>query len=199
MNRIHRWYCQSDGWKRKVENEILPWALNGVDLGSEILELGPGPGLTTDWLHLRYPAITCLEVEPTLAHSLSQRIASPNVKVQVGDATAMPFPKARFSAVLAFTMLHHVPSAGLQNRLFAEAYRVLRPGGVFLGVDSLWSLRMLVFHLNDTLVTVDPSQLRARLEAANFKHVDIETRGARFRFCARRTAELASQSSPRLD
>ena len=192
MNRLHRWYCQSDGWKRKVENEILPWALNGVDLGSEILEIGPGPGLTTEWLHHRYPDITCLEVDPSLAGFLSQRIANSNVKVQVGDATAMPFRNGQFSSVLSFTMLHHVPSSGLQNRLFAEAYRVLRPGGVFLGVDTLWSLRMWVFHFHETLVTVDPSQLPARLEAANFDDVVIETKGGRFRFCARRPVDLAS-------
>jgi SAM-dependent methyltransferase len=194
MNRLHRWYCRSGRWKQKLENEIFPWVLNGLDLGGEILEIGPGPGLTTHWLHSRYPDITCLEVDPTLARSLSERVASSNVKVQVGDATAMPFPQRSFSAVLSFTMLHHVPSSDLQDRLFAEAYRVLKPGGVFVGIDTAWSLRMWVFHFHDTLVTVDPSQLPARLEAANFNDVVVEARGGRFRFCARRPAEQAGQS-----
>ena len=194
MNRLHRWYCRSDRWKRTLENEIFPWALNGLDLGSEILEIGPGPGLTTHWLHHRYPAITCLEVDPTLARSLRERVANANVKVQVGDAAAMPFPQRSFSAVLSFTMLHHVPSSDLQDRLFAEAYRVLKPGGVFVGIDSAWSLRMWAFHFHDTMVTVDPSQLPGRLEAANFNDVVVEARGGRFRFCARRPAEQAGQS-----
>ncbi len=48
MNRLHRWYCKSGHWKRAVEGQILPWALDGIDLGESVLEVGPGPGVTTD-------------------------------------------------------------------------------------------------------------------------------------------------------
>ena len=58
-----------------------------------------------------------------------------NVEVVETDATAMPFPDGSFSTVLSFTMLHHVPSVTLQDQLLAEAWRVLRPGGVFAGTD----------------------------------------------------------------
>src|SRR6516165_7436715 len=50
MNRLHRWYCRSSRWKRTLDNNILPWALSGIQLGEQVLEVGPGPGLTTDWL-----------------------------------------------------------------------------------------------------------------------------------------------------
>ena len=164
----------------------MPWSLNGVDLGDEVLEIGPGPGLTTDWLSQRYRNITCLEVDPHLALSLKKRTADSNITVQLGDATAMPFPDQTFSGVVSFTMLHHVPSAVLQNRLFTEVYRVLKPGGVFAGVDSAWSLRMRIFHFGDTMVLVDPAELPVRLESANFNWVRIEAGVGRFRFCARR-------------
>ena len=71
MNRLHRWYCQSSQWKQKLENKILPWSLGGVDLGDEVLEMGPGPGLTTDWLRHRCKNITCIEVDPRIGE-LSQ-------------------------------------------------------------------------------------------------------------------------------
>jgi len=76
--------------------------------------------------------------------------------VHCGDATAMPFPDRSFSSAVCFTVLHHVPSTGLQNRLFSEVYRVLRPGGTFAGMDSMNSPLMQVFHFRDTLVLVDP-------------------------------------------
>ncbi len=186
MNRLHQWYCRSNPWKQKLEDEILPWSLAGIDLGDEILEIGPGPGLTTDWLRHRYRAITCLEVDPRLARSLVERTVGTNVTVQLGDATAMPFRDRTFSAVVSFTMLHHVPSNFLQDRLFAEAYRVLKPGGVFAGTDSVRSLRMWVFHFGDTMVLVDPAKLSGRLESANFKDVKIQAGVGRFRFCAQR-------------
>jgi hypothetical protein len=50
MNIIHRWLCRSVSWRQNLEQSLLPWALEGIDLGSDVLEIGPGPGLTTDWL-----------------------------------------------------------------------------------------------------------------------------------------------------
>src|SRR5512142_26878 len=135
MNLLHRWYCQSSTWKTRLETEILPWSLDGVELGENVLELGPGPGLTTDWLRRRCRALTCIEVDAGSAHSLSQRMENTNVRVQNCDATVLPFQDCQFSAVVAFTMLHHVPSPAQQDKVFDETFRVLQPGGVFAGTD----------------------------------------------------------------
>lgn len=104
----------------------------------------------------------------------------------------MPYRDRMFSSAVSFTMLHHVRSVGLQDRLFAEVYRVLRPGGVFAGTDSMRSLLMRIFHIRDTMVLVDPATLPARLEAVGFKDVKIEEGVARFRFFARRPPEIRS-------
>lgn len=186
MNRLHRWYCRSSRWKKRLEAEILPWSLEGVKLGADVLEVGPGPGLTTDWLRHRCTGLTCLELDQELASSLARRMAGNGIRVDRGDGTAMPYPNSSFSAVVLFTVLHHVPSAALQNRLFAEAYRVLKPGGTFAGVDSLPSLLMRVFHVADTMVLVDPAGLQARLESAGFREITTEVEKGRFRFRAQR-------------
>jgi ubiquinone/menaquinone biosynthesis C-methylase UbiE len=96
----------------------------------------------------------------------------------------MPFPAARFSGAVCFTMLHHVPSAELQDRLLHEVCRVLRPGGAFAGVDSRQSLRMCLLHIHDTLVPVDPDRFGGRLERAGFTNIQIESNPRRFRFQA---------------
>jgi ubiquinone/menaquinone biosynthesis C-methylase UbiE len=57
----------------------------------------------------------------------------------IGDATALDFPDNRFSAAACFTMLQHVPTRQLQDRLLSEVLRVLRPGGVLVAADSLAS------------------------------------------------------------
>jgi SAM-dependent methyltransferase len=80
----------------------------------------------------------------------------------------MPFQAARFSAVVSFTMLHHLTSPELQDRLLAEACRVLRPGGVFAGSDSTASFLFRLAHLGDTMVLVDPDRFASRLQAAGF-------------------------------
>ena len=50
MNPGHMEYCASDDWRQLVHETILPVALAGVTLGDDALEIGPGPGFTTDIL-----------------------------------------------------------------------------------------------------------------------------------------------------
>jgi len=184
MNRFHRWYCRTGHWRHAVQDELLPWALRDLDLGDDVLEIGPGPGLTTDLLRQQVERLTTVEIDATLAGKLRDRLAGTNVTVEEGDATALPFPDLSFTAAVCFTMLHHVPSAELQDRLLREARRVVRPGGVFAGSDSRTSTVFRLVHLGDTMVLVDPDNFAGRLEAAGF--IDVEVRPAKqaFRFRA---------------
>jgi hypothetical protein len=50
VNEEHLRLCSSPEWARLVEDEILPWVTEGYELGDDLLEVGPGPGLTTDIL-----------------------------------------------------------------------------------------------------------------------------------------------------
>lgn len=186
MNRVHRWLCRSSHWQKTVETEILPWVLDGLDLGANVLEVGPGPGITTDLLRTRVPHLTCVEIDDALAASLARRMSGRNVTVIHEDASAMSLANAAFDGAVCFTMLHHVPSTALQDRLLAEVARVLRPGGIFAGVDSLYSRAFGLLHLFDTMVVVDPRTFPQRLEAAGFDDVEIEMNPHAFRFRARR-------------
>ena len=185
MNRVHRWYCRSGHWQRVVQDQLLPWVLGDADLGAEVLEIGPGPGLTTDLLRRRVTALTALEIDPRLATALRRRTAGSNVAVVGGDATAMPFPDAHFSGAVSCTMLHHVPSTTLQDRLLAEVRRVLRPGAWFVGSDSTPSLVFRLAHVFDTMVLVDPASFGARLTRAGFTEVTVRLGTGAFRFRAR--------------
>jgi 16S rRNA A1518/A1519 N6-dimethyltransferase RsmA/KsgA/DIM1 with predicted DNA glycosylase/AP lyase activity len=104
MNRVHRWYCRSSVWKRRVDNELLPLALAGATLDQPALEIGPGPGVTTDYLSAKIRSLTALERDPLLAKKLRERFSSTNVRVIEGDATAMPFESGSFRTVFCFTM-----------------------------------------------------------------------------------------------
>jgi SAM-dependent methyltransferase len=186
MNLVHRFLCSSNTWRKTVETYVLPWVLEGIDIGSNVLEVGPGPGITTDLLHTRVPQLTCVEIHRGFADSLSRRMKGTNVKVVCEDATAMSFPDASFDGALSFTMLHHVPSPTLQDRLLSEVARVLRPGGIFAGTDSVYSRGFRLLHLFDTMVVVDPATFPQRLEAAGFIDVQVDENPYAFRFRARR-------------
>jgi SAM-dependent methyltransferase len=165
-----------------VLNDIMPWGLEGVELGGNVLEIGPGPGTTTDYLRGRVERLTSLEIDRGLAASLRERTRGGNVEVVDGDATEMPFEDGRFSGAVSFTMLHHVPRVELQDRLLRETYRVLRPGAVFAGVDSRDGWIMKVIHIGDVMNLVDPETFGERLERAGFRDVSVEANERRFRF-----------------
>jgi len=185
MNRLHQWLCRSDRWRSTVAQR-LPWAIGDTALGANVLEIGPGPGLTTDLLRTSVPQLTALEIDPTLAGSLSSRLKASTVQIIEGDATEMPFADSEFSGAVSFTMLHHVPSQELQNKVLAEVLRVLKPGGFFVGSDSLQSWFMRIIHIGDTLVPVNPDTFGARLESAGFEVLEVQKNLQAFRFRARR-------------
>lgn len=185
MNRLHRWLCRSDRWRTTIR-ERVPWVIGDTCLGPNVLEIGPGPGLTTDLLRTSVPQLTTLEIDSKLAASLSARLDGTNVRVVEGDATVMPFRDSEFSGTVSFTMLHHVPSSELQDKVLREVFRVLQPGGLFLGNDSLQNWWMKVIHIGDTLVPVDPHTFDSRLQRAGFEVLDIERNSQAFRFRARR-------------
>ena len=193
MNLAHRWLCRSASWRKVVETHIFPWVLDGLDLGRNVLEVGPGPGVTTDLLRKRVERLTCVEIDPAFAHSLARRMAGQNATVVCQDATAMSFPDATFDGAVSFTMLHHVRSEALQNRLLGEVARVLRPGGVFAGTDSLASRSLRLLHLFDTMVPVDPSLFPDRLRVAGFEDVQVDVlKPYAFRFRARKPEGIRS-------
>lgn len=181
VNRFHRRYCASQRWAEYVERDLLPWALQDVELGEDVLEIGPGLGVTTRLLSRGAPQLTAVEVDEGFVGRLRGEFGA-SVAVVHGDGAAMPLPADRFSAAVCFTMLHHVPSAEQQDAIFAEVHRVLRPGGVFAGSDSQPSLRFRLIHLFDTMVTIDPEGLPQRLSTAGFENVSVATgpRGVRF-------------------
>jgi ubiquinone/menaquinone biosynthesis C-methylase UbiE len=173
VNEGHEQFCASEEWRAELRDNILPAILGPTDLGPELLEVGPGYGATTDYLRERVQRVTAVEIHPDLADRLRQRYAGVNVEVVQGDATDLEFEADRFSGATAFFMLHHVPTPELQDRLFAEVARVLRPGGVFVAADSMASDSLREFHHDDVYQPVDPVGLADRLQAAGLVDVEV--------------------------
>jgi ubiquinone/menaquinone biosynthesis C-methylase UbiE len=175
VNEAHE-YCGSDEWRQMIREVILPWALGETDLGGNVLEVGPGYGATTDVLATVAARLTSVECDVGLAEMLRGRFADdPSVEIVNGDATELEFSDGTFTGAACFTMLHHVPTAELQDRLLSEVARVLRPGAALVASDSLGSDELAAAHAGDTYNPVDPASLLERLVAAGFGDVQIKT------------------------
>jgi ubiquinone/menaquinone biosynthesis C-methylase UbiE len=171
MNADHENLCGSPEWAAWLQSEILPAVTAGMDLGNQMLEIGPGPGAATAWLCERVASLTALETDTTAAKALAARHRS--VTVDTGDAAHMPYGTESFDSVGSFTMLHHVPTAAEQFQILAQAMRVLRPGGALLGSDSLASTELHHFHAGDTYNPVDPAVLLVWLRTLGFTPVTV--------------------------
>ena len=184
VNEMHLQFLASPEWAQMLETDLLPWVLEVADLGDDVLEVGPGPGLTTDLLRTRTARLTAVEVDAQLATALAARLSGTNVNVVQADATKSGLEPNRFSAATCFSMLHHMPAPELQDQLFAELHRVLRPSGALVAADSVDAEAIRQFHVDDVFVPVPPDTLGDRLEAAGFTHIDIDVGDYQMRFHA---------------
>jgi ubiquinone/menaquinone biosynthesis C-methylase UbiE len=103
-----------------------------------MLDVGTGPGHIPLLVCERSDAARVLGVDLAshmLRHAERRRASSPHrarVEYRIGDAKALPFDAGVFDAVFSNAMLHHLPDP---RPFLADAWRVLRPGGVFLVRD----------------------------------------------------------------
>jgi SAM-dependent methyltransferase len=179
MNAAHLAFLASDQWAQMLRSDLLPWLTAGGSLGDDVLELGPGPGRTTELLQECAARVTAVELDERLASDLAARLGGSNVEVLHADGTQTGLASDRFSAVTCFHVVHHIPTPDLQDQLFAEAGRVLRPGGVFVLADALDQKEVRQRHLaeNETFVPLEPDDLPRRLRRAGLVDCRIDRGG----------------------
>lgn len=191
MNENHARLCPTPEWADYLQTDVLPVVTRDVDLGAAMLEIGPGPGAATDWLRHKVRQLTVVEIDEAAAGLLTERYSGTNVAVRTGSGADLDYPDACVDSVGTFTMLHHVPTLALQNKILAEAFRVLRPGGALVGSDSLPGNDLHHFHADDTYNPVDPASLIGRLQTIGFGQLTVIVDGS-LMFIARKPAKEAA-------
>lgn len=172
MNENHA-LCATKEWSEHMRDDVISYMTAHAQLGESMLEIGPGPGASTEWLRQEVRRLVAVELDEASASRLAKRYVGTNVDVVAGDATRLAYHDDIFDSVGCFTMLHHVPTATRQNAILSEALRVLRPGGVLVASDSLPSDGLHGFHVDDTCNPIDPGSLIARLQAIGFVRITV--------------------------
>lgn len=123
VNLRRRFGVNKYGWHRWIFDHFQ------LDEGSQVLELGCGPGLLWFSNRQRIPAswrIVVSDFSAGMLQAARQRLGEERFSFQVVDAQAIPFPDESLDAVIANHMLYHMPDL---PRALAEIQRVLKPGG----------------------------------------------------------------------
>jgi len=92
------------------------------------------------------------------------RLLPAAARLAVADGGALPYPTACFDLVLQFTMLTSVLDDSLRQRITAEMWRVLRPGGAILSYDFRFRRPD-----NPAVRAIHPRELRALLPQGTFQ------------------------------
>lgn len=124
-----------DAMDNRAPNEAFTQRL--VELGAfgRMLDIGTGPGHIPLLVAGRIPSSFIVGVDLSqnmLDFAERHRAASPvgaRVEFRLANAKGLPFADASFDTVFSNTILHHIPDP---RPFIREAWRVLRPGGVFL-------------------------------------------------------------------
>jgi ubiquinone/menaquinone biosynthesis C-methylase UbiE len=190
MNFAEHLICSSSLWRYLTQRQLLPWLLSGTSLGDHLLEIGAGYGAATSYLQTRVPRVTSLEYDHKSAMKLRSQ-GSDGIKATIcGDAAHLPFTSQAFSSALAILVLHHLKSTQLQDQMFAEAFRVLRPGGILIVFEIPDSWFHRVGHIRSTFTPLAPSSAFPRLNATGFSKITLDVRKGAFRMTATRPAQM---------
>lgn len=134
-------------WTLDMRAEALTLArLDRRDL--ETVDVGAGTGFATEGIvaHVDARHVTLLDQSP---HQLSRARRKPALRecrIVQGDAEALPFATDRFDRYVSCGSIEYWPDPAAA---FAEAYRVLKPGGVMLMVGPLPPEKPLAKRLAD--------------------------------------------------
>jgi MPBQ/MSBQ methyltransferase len=160
-------------WTAEMRSAALrSAALDAREL--EVLDAGAGTGFTTEGIVKAVdPArVTMLDQSPhQLAHAARKPALAPVRKVQ-GDAEALPFETDRFDRYVSAGSIEYWPAP---ERGIAEAYRVLKPGGVALIVGPVPPGDRILRRLAELwMLFPTEAQYREWFARAGFEDVAVE-------------------------
>jgi ubiquinone/menaquinone biosynthesis C-methylase UbiE len=130
---------ESEGFSEELYFYALQHTQKDAPRPRRMLEVGCGPGRGLDLISRieKDSTFVGLDLSPkAIEFATAQSSGSGRVSFVQGDAEALPFNEAEFDVVLNIESSHNYPHP---ERFFAEAVRVLKPGGYFVHVDMMTS------------------------------------------------------------
>ena len=111
-----------------ITGETVPLLIEsaGIRSGSQVLEIGSGPGHVADMMVQAGAIVTGVDFSSNMVEVAQSRF--PGITFRKADAEQLPFDAESFDAVVANFVVHHLARP---ETAFREINRVLKPGGSF--------------------------------------------------------------------
>ncbi len=170
-------------YTRYLDHAVLE-SMERKDLGT-VAEVCCGRGEAFHLLGNRIKRGIGLDVSVAMLDVAAREIPDASFSFVQGDATRLPLTAEAFDSVIVFGGIHHVND---RARLFAEIFRILKPGGRFYWREPVsdflpWRLaRAVIYRLSPSLDRETERPLLSRetiprLEEAGFRLLSWKTYG----------------------
>jgi arsenite methyltransferase len=171
-----------------------PLAIASIKPGETVLDLGSGAGFDA-LLAARQLAgtgrVLGVDMTPAMVAKARRNAAKAgfaNVEFRLGEIEALPVADASVDLIISNCVVNLSPE---KPRVFAEAFRVLKPGGR-LAISDVVATKPLPADIRAQLPLIGAciggaslvDELRAMLKSAGFERVDIVEKGASRKFIA---------------
>jgi SAM-dependent methyltransferase len=178
-----------NGGRREVW-AIADWLSPGP--GAHLLELGCGIGgpsrAIADRHGCRVTGVDVSRRQLEIAAGLNVGLSCAHlVDLVRGDAQALPLASSTFTGVFSIEAFIHVHD---KQAALAEAYRVLRAGGMLCIQDPIHRPNLPIAALEDTLHPIPRERFETLLREAGFVGVETRDRSAESRRCYEQLAWL---------
>jgi MPBQ/MSBQ methyltransferase len=153
------------------ERALVPAALD--DRALRTLDAGAGTGFTTEGIVELVDAerVTMLDQSPHQLARAERKPALARCAKLLGDAEDLPFGDDEFDRYVSAGSIEYWPDP---QRAVAEAYRVLRPGGVAVVIGPVRPANAVLRRLADTWMLFPAAdEYRALYERAGFADVEL--------------------------
>ena len=182
----------------------VAYLLEGSDItGCSVLDIGCGLGAVDELLITRHGARSVLgvDVDPALLATMAQRIERAGLRGHITTRCVKPGPLPladdSFDVVFSKDAIVQIPD---KEAVFADAYRLLRPGGSLIVSDWLrggsgaYSAEMREYFRLEGIAynMANTAETTAALARVGFVGIEVRDRNAWYRDLARR--ELAALS-----
>jgi SAM-dependent methyltransferase len=129
------WWDDATPDAAAASQNLVARLADAIPAGSAaLLDVACGKGATTRYLERRFPDASMTGINISERQLETCRTNAPRSRFLRMDATALEFAPASFDAVLCVEAAFHFRT---RERFLAEAFRVLRPGGVLSLCDLL--------------------------------------------------------------
>jgi MPBQ/MSBQ methyltransferase len=188
VSRVYDRWVNPLFWTPAMRAEALELARLDAP-GLEVLDVGAGTGFTTEGIveHVDAARVTLLDQSPhQLAHA-RRKPALAACRIVQGDAEQLPFATDGADRYVSAGSIEYWPDP---QRGIAEAYRVVRPGGIALVAGPVRPAHPVVRRMADAwMLFPAEDDYRRWFEAAGF--VDVEVRRIAPRWYTRRDGAYA--------